>query len=170
MVNPNVSPQLLRLLELLKNKTLEASIERDRRTPGEISPTSVAGKGPEMVNLEVCSRLQRLLEILISKTVDGSIEWEEQTSDELFSTSIARSSFTVATRHADSSGVFSFGMYDSSGVLVSRVTNTNEEYPENIRDGIQKLWTTVSARASHLINFLDQALNALEEGEAVSDD
>jgi hypothetical protein len=164
MVNQESSLQLQRLLAILKNKTLATSIGRDKQGSNEIFSRSVPVKGSEMVNLEVSSRLQRLLEMLIGKTVDGLIEWEEPIRGELFSTSIGNSSFTVEKRHANAVGVLFFGMYDSKGILVSRVTSTDEQYPESVQDKIRELWNTVSARASHLVGFLDQALNTLDGG------
>lgn len=163
MVNPESSLQLQRLLAMLKDKALETSIERDRKTSGEIPPTTVAKKAPAIVNLEVSSRLQRLLEILINKTVDGLAEWKEQVRDQLFSASIGRFSFTVEFRHDNVASLLSFGMYNFKGVLVSRVTSADEQYPEAVQEKIRELWTTVSTRASHLVSFLDQALNALED-------
>jgi hypothetical protein len=164
MVNQESSLQLQRLLAILKNKTLATSSGRDKQGSNEIFSRSVAIKGSEMVNSEVSSRLQRLLEMLIDKTVDGLIEWEEPIRGELFSTSIGKSSFTVEKRHTNSVGVLSFGMYDSKGILVSRVTSTDEQYAESVQDKIRELWTTVSARASHLVSFLDQALSTLDGG------
>ena len=164
MVNPESSLQLQRLLAMLKDRALETSVERDRQTSSETLPRAVAKtKASEIVNLEVSSRLQRLLEILISKTTDGSAQWEEQVRDELFSTSIGKFSFTVETRLNNATSLLSFGMYDFKGVLVSRVASADEQYSEAVQEKIRELWTTVSARASHLVSFLDQALNALED-------
>jgi hypothetical protein len=161
MNNPEASSGLEKLLEML-NKIAEGSIEREDLTSKELLPTPPTVQGCRMINPEVSSRLQRLLGILNSKAVDGSIEWKKPTSDELFSTSVARFSFTIAMGHSDDIDSFIFGMYDPRGVLVSLVTTADEQYPDDVKDNIRELWTTVSARASHLIIFLDQALNALE--------
>jgi hypothetical protein len=51
------------------------------------------------------------------------------------------------------------------GILNSEAVDGSiewEQYPDDVKDNIRELWTTVSARASHLIIFLDQALDALE--------
>jgi hypothetical protein len=163
MINPESSLQLQRLLAILKNKAPDMSIGCDRQASNEIIPGSVVKNGYAMINPDVSSRLRRLLEMLIKKTADGLVEWEERIRDELFSTSIGKSSFIVETRHVNSISEFSFGMYDAKGALISRVTSADERYPEGVRDQVRELWTTVSARASYLVSFLDQALNALDD-------
>jgi hypothetical protein len=165
--NPDISSGLQKLLAMLENKTTDGSSEQEKPTPKEPAPTPASGQGHRMVNPEVSSRLKKLLAMLETKTVHGSIEWKKPTSDDLFSTSVARSSFTIATSGGDVDA-FTFGMYDSRGILVSLVTSTDEQYPEDVKDNIRKLWTTVSTRASHLVRFLDQALNALENEPPVS--
>jgi hypothetical protein len=163
MINPESSLQLQRLLAILKSKAPDMSMGCDRQASNEIISRSVIKNSHEMIDPDVSSRLQRLLEMLIKKTADGLVEWEERIRDELFSTSIGKSSFIVETRHANAVSQFYFGMYDAKGALISRVTSADKRYPEGVRDQIQELWTTVSARASYLVSFLDQALNALDD-------
>jgi hypothetical protein len=168
MNNPEIPSGLQKLLAMLENKTADGSIEREQSTSDRALPTSAAIRGCKLINPEVSLRLKRLLAMLSTKTADESIEWKKPTSEELFSTSVARSSFTIAMGRVDDVDVFKFEMHDSRGVLVSLVTSTDEQYPRDIRDNIRELWVTVSTRASHLIRFLDQALNALEGQSPVS--
>ena len=163
MVNPESALQLQRLLEMLKRKALETSNEPGQAALNEIFTRPVVKQSYDMVNPEVSSRLQRLLDILTKKTYEGSIRWDERVFEQLFSISLARSTFTVERGHRNVIDRFAFEIYDSRGAMVTRVTSTDEQYPESVREQIRTLWNAVSARVSHLVSLLDEVLDALEE-------
>jgi hypothetical protein len=161
MVNPESALQLQRLLDMLKNKALETSGEGSQQASNEIFSRPVLGS--RMANPEISSRLHRLLELLANKTVEGSIRWDEHLFDQLFVASVAKSTFAIERGHRNVIDLFAFDIYDPRGALAARITTTDEQYPESIREAIRTLWNIVSARASHLVSVLDQALDALEQ-------
>jgi hypothetical protein len=163
MVNPESALQLQRLLEMLKRKALETSNAHSQPASNEIFTRPVVKQNCEMVNPEASSRLQRLLDILTKKTVEGSIGWDERVFEKLFSISLARSTFVIERGHQNVIDLFAFEIYDSTGAMVARVTSTDEQYPESIREEIRALWTAVSTRASRLVSLLDEVLHTLEE-------
>ncbi len=164
MVSPESVTQLQALLEALRRKALETSGEHGQQASNKIFSRSVTQASHDRVDPEVSARLHRLFELLTKKTVDGSTRWDEQVFGQLFSTPVANLTFTIERGHRNITELFALEIYDSRGALVSRVTSADERYPENIRDKIGVPWNIVSARASHLVSFLDQALDALEKG------
>lgn len=116
-----------------------------------------------MISNELKSRMDRLLRMLKAKTLDGTVEWSKSGRGDQLETSTSNSSFIIMSADTDGIDPFILNMFDRNGILITVLNTKDETYPEELREAVRDLWVTINTSAAHVMRFLDQALDDLED-------